>query len=67
VAGIPFKPDLPPTVKTTTKRKLLDPKLLANSDSRKFIAMASGINLGGYGDAKESLDALFLLSMFLRG
>ena len=48
VAGVPFKPELPAGVDLTVERKLG-----AKAEGRKFIALASGFNLGGYGDAKE--------------
>ena len=65
VAGIPFKAELPATVKLES-RKLFDDELLL-TDDRKFIALTSGLNFGGKGDLVESVDALAQLGHFLRG
>jgi len=65
VAGIPFKSELPKGVDTTKKRKLFDTKLLGSE--RKFVAMVSGLNIGGYGDAEDCQEAMFMLSSFLKG
>lgn len=65
VAGIPFKAELPATVKIES-RKLFDDDLLLTED-RKFIALTSGLNFGGKGELVESVDALAQLGHFLRG
>ena len=57
VAGVPFKPELPAGVDLTVERKLG-----AKAEGRKFIALASGFNLGGYGDAKECQEAMLVLA-----
>jgi hypothetical protein len=65
--GVPFKADLPASVDITLQRPLFDPEMLTRPSERRFVAFISGINFGGYGDALEAQQALYVLASFLKG
>ena len=65
LAGIPFEPELPPSVEIKN-RGLFNDELLQKG-ARKFIAITSGLNFGHMGDENDCNDAMFLLASFLKG